>query len=246
MPISPLLKPPTPPKPVKKLTPFQEAVREIFYTVEDNLTFFIVFFAIFGTFVGFYAYFYFFMVPEVNLTDIQVRYSQSRDTDTKFNFLFKIKNTGNGKAIHNEFYSSFLNFRPNTDITAFGHHFAPLKDLVEEQKTALTWDKSMDYEEFIHRVDTVGGIFATIVLRWKSDNPVFWGRTFENGLLVFLRPSPGTGTLDVEYIEQIHLTHWFDKNLSSPDMVNLIKKLDSIRLIYEDIITAAQAPEKKK
>lgn len=95
----------------------------------------------------------------------------------------------------------------------------------------------MKSDAFVDYVNIAEGLYLLVILRWQSDNFAFFGRTFENHTLLFLKPGMRDSKMifDVRGVKQKYLTRWLLKKSDKPDIMQTVKDLGASRLLYGDI-----------
>lgn len=195
---------------------------------------------IIGMIAGLYAYQYY-MRPEINVPDIKAQYARStREDNMRIEFLFQIKNNGKSKTKNLKLYSVFPKWAINqkgVTVAPYDFVYSDVTDLLENQERNFTTYKDINPDDFVQYSNMAQGIYLAAVLRWQGDNLVFWGRTFENHILFFLRPGMKDNKMvfQVRQIEQKNFTRWFMKETDRPDILRVVEGLGATKLLYGDV-----------
>lgn len=188
---------------------------------------------------GFYAYQYF-MRAEINIIKVDAEYSrETKDNNTRINLSFNIKNDGKSKTKESAIYSAFLNWtvdKSGVKVAPYDFTYTDVPDLIEGKENAFALYKDINADIFVDYINMADGLYLLIILRWQSDNFAFWGRTFENHALLFLKPGIRDNKMifDVRVVRQKYLTKWFLEKSVKPDVMQTIKDLSASRLLYGD------------
>jgi len=198
------------------------------------------FLTLIGMFAALYAYQYH-MQPEINILGIEAQYARStREDNMRIDFSFKIKNEGGSKTKNLTLYSVFPKWAINQQgitVKPYDFVYSDVTNLRENGEEPFEIYKDINTDDFIQSTNTAQGIYLVVVLRWQSDNYAHWGRTFENHMLLFLRPSMKDNKMvfQVQQMEQRNYTHWFIKAEDRPDVFKVVEGLGAAKLLYGDI-----------
>lgn len=188
---------------------------------------------------GLYAYQYYWQ-PEINIKSIDAQYDRStKANDMRINFTFEFKNEGKSKTKNLKLFTAFPKWGFNGEnITASPYDFVQndLTDLIGGGETNYNTYKDINFDDFIHNHNMSQGIWLTLVLRYNSDNLVYFGRTFEKHILIFLTHGMKENRMVFisQQVKERDFTHWFQKNEKKPNIFKIIEDLEASRLLYGD------------
>lgn len=186
---------------------------------------------------GFYAYQYHY-IPEINITNIEAQYvRETKTSDMRINFSFKIKNTGKSKTKRLTLFSVFPKWiTQETSIMVIPYDFieSEVQNLAENEETTLLIYKDINLDDFIKNHNMADGIWLNLVLRWDGDNLAYFGRTFEKHILVFLKQGIKDNKMVflAQQVEERDLSLWFLKKDKRPNIFKTLEDLKAANLLY--------------
>ncbi len=188
---------------------------------------------------GFYVYQYN-TLPEINITNIEAQHVRdTKASNMRINFSFRIKNTGKSKTKKLTFFSAF----PKWIVQKTGIKVAPydfieseVQNLGKNEETEFRIYKDINSEDFIQNHNMADGIWLNLVLRWDGDNLVYLGRTFEKHILVFLRQGIKENKIVffAQQAKERDFTFWFLKDDERPNIFKTLEDLKASELLYGD------------
>lgn len=186
-----------------------------------------------------YAYQYYWR-PEINIKSVDAQYARAtKANDMRINFSFKFQNNGKSKTKNLKLFTAFPKWGFNgKNITVSPYDFVQndLTDLMGGEETNYETYKDINFDDFIQNHNMAQGVWLTLVLRWNSDNLVYFGRTFEKHILIFLTQGMKENKMIFisQQVKKRDFTHWFQKNERKPNIFKIIEDLEASRLLYGD------------
>lgn len=187
-----------------------------------------------------YAYQYY-MKPEISISSIEAECVEfaAADTLTRIHFSFGFKNVGKSKIVQPRLYTLFLNWgggSSSLEGSFLDFTVSETFELAAGQPGDFEVDKVIPTDDFVRLVNAADGLWFVAVCECKSDNLVFWGRTFHNSELLFLKPGLAEGRMKfaIKLIKQRYSTDWFSKERPDPVIFELIAPLSVEELIFGD------------
>lgn len=167
-----------------------------------------------GMSAGFYAYQYL-MKPEIVVSSVAASLSghPTQDENLKVHFIFSFRNVGKSKTYNGRLYTAFVNWsgRRNAIVVSPDDFIeSPLFDLTADQYAPFEVDKYIRAEELVKLVNAGGGIYYAVLCRWQGDNWVYCQRTFENNILLFMKPGMDNAKMkfNMQVVRQMYSTDW--------------------------------------
>jgi len=188
---------------------------------------------------GLYAYQYYWR-PEINIKSINAQYARAtKANNMRINFAFRFKNDGKSKTKNLKLFTAFPKWGFNgKSITVSPYDFVQndLTDLLGGEETDYNTYKDINFDDFIQNHNMAQGIWLTLVLRWSSDNLVYFGRTFEKHILIFLTQGMKENKMIFmsQQVKERDFTHWFQKTEKKPNIFKVIEDLEASKLLYGD------------
>jgi len=181
------------------------------------------------------------MKPEILISssDATLLSHPTQDESLKVHFIFSLKNVGKSKTRRGMLYTAFVNWSGgNNAIVVSSQDFieSPLFDLTADEHATFEVDKYIRAEEFVKLVNASGGIYCAVLCRWQGDNLVYWQRTFENNVLLFMKPGMDNAKMkfNMQMVRQVYSTDWLQPERPQDRWAHLLKLLSVKEIIYGD------------